>query len=445
MKKANIWEDVKKSLSDSNLIQSKIFDYYIKPSTAHFSNENNLLINVRDAFAKDVLKKNTPLIREFLAEKTGEDIAIHFLLPDEMKRVLQKDDRTKDLKKELQSDIKAVQTFDNFVKGDSNKEAFIAAYSVASKPGESWNPLFIYGTSGLGKTHLLNAITNYINKNIPNKKILYFEASNLGKTIIKTLQKTPQDLNELREKICENDILLIDDIQMISNWNKTNEFIFDFFNHFTSNNKQIVITSDKYPEDLRGFESRMVSRFSNGLSIGVSEPDFGTAVEIIKQKIANSKIFMDVSREAIEFISFHFRDDIRKIEGAINRILFTSIINKNKKIDLEEIQKIFSFKNFQKQSRVSPNKILDITCKHFGVPTKTVLSKSRTKEIVFVRKILVYLLRSLTNEPYKKIGSFVKRDHSTVVNSFKDINLKRKRDKILDNTLKQIAIKVTKS
>lgn len=423
-----LWDKVKDFLAANKKISAEIFNFYIGPSKINKFSDEEIIVEVNTNFAKEIFMQNLTLIKEVLVDEVGENIAIHFLLPGEIVKAQSENFKTENLKNELKTDIEATKTFENFIKGSSNNEAYLASYSVSKKLGDNWNPLFIYGSSGLGKTHLLTAIANKIKELKPDTKILFWESSYLGKKVIDVIPEGHRAIEEFKNKIIGSDVLILDDIQMIATWDKTNGILFEIFNHFIKHNKQIVFSSDKYPDNLHGFERRMISRFSHGLSVGVTAPDFETAIQIIRAKLKTQKILNLITENAVEFLALHFRDDVRSIEGAIKRILFAIVVYKYKRVGLEQVQEIFNNIDFKKEERISYQKILNIVAYQLNIPEVNILGRDRVRETTRARKIAIYFIRTITNDPYQQIAKFFKRDHSTIITSFKQISAKIRTD-----------------
>lgn len=315
--------------------------------------------------------------------------------------------------------------FSNFISSESNKSLFASAMIVAQNPGRKFNPLFIYGGSGLGKTHLLHAIGNEAWRRIPSMSIKYIESRDFGKTVgevMKNKGDVTSQIAAFQEKFSKYDILLVDDIQFIESWDKTKEIFFNIFNYFITQGKQVVLTADRYPEEMDSFEDRFRTRFKSGLVITVVPPDIDTAIKIIKLKLTAHVDFdlKQITEEALEYIATNFSSNIRDIEGAINRIILMNIVEGASLIDLNRAHVIF--KEITKNKHVSsPKRIINEVAKHFKVAAAEITGTNRRKEIMFPRHIAIYLCKTMLGISLKEIGREFNRDHSTIISSIEKI------------------------
>ncbi|MGN1399514.1 MAG: chromosomal replication initiator protein DnaA [Erysipelotrichaceae bacterium] len=331
------------------------------------------------------------------------------------------------IEKELNDNLMSEFTFENFVEGPSNKEAKTAALACAMKPGQkSYNPLVIYGDSGLGKTHLLNAIGNYVKSQNSDTKILYISSMTFVNEAVKAIKE--KTIEEYKSQLNSLDILLFDDIQNLSNKPQSKDIFFNIYNELFNNRKQVVLTSDRSPSQIKDIEDRLKTRFSQGLSVTINSLEYETAFKILKMKLKAHGISEDsIDDEVISFIATNFSSDVRNLEGAINRLLFYSInfFNTDKiclNVALE------AFKD-QKTTVLSKNDNLDVkniikaVADYYGLTEKQIKSKSRTKNIATARHISMYLSRKLLDLSYDKIGEeFGGKDHSTVLSAYEKID-----------------------
>ena len=312
-------------------------------------------------------------------------------------------------------------TFDNFVVGQSNRESHAAALACAYNPGKYYNPLFIYGNSGLGKTHLLNAIGNYLKTNSPQTKVYYTNSSDFVSSVVKSIKEGT--IEQFKEEMNEVDVLLMDDIQFLAGKEKSHEIFFHIFNELVHHRKQIILTSDRQPNEIKGLEERLISRFSSGLSVGVDSPEFETALAILEKKMDDHKLEKGMlTEEVLPYIASNFATDVRSLEGALNRLLFYSInfsSGNDGIIDLNMALSAFKGSSAQSEkNEITPKTIKRIVSDYYGLTAKQIESKSRTKNIANARAICMYLCRKCLDLPYVKIGEeFGKRDHSTVMNA----------------------------
>lgn len=323
-------------------------------------------------------------------------------------------------------------TFDNFVIGNSNRIAQNASLAVAMKPGISYSPLFIHSNSGLGKTHLLNAIGNYAKKRDPSINVLFTTSENFVNEYIQSLANHSMD--EFNYKYRQMDILLIDDIQFMATKESSSEIFFNIFNTLISNKKQIVITSDKPPRDLKGMESRLVSRFSSGLTVSIDTPEFETAKAILRKKIEIENVDYPISEEVLDFIATHFNTDVRELEGSLKRLLFYKLIcgKKLDVIDLNFALEAFSDSYSQptQKKELTVSNIKKCVADYYNLTVAQINSKSRTSSIIVARHIAMYLVRELIDDiSFIKIGhEFGGRDHSTVMKACHKVQQKLEKD-----------------
>jgi chromosomal replication initiator protein len=388
-----------------------------------------IVVNCKSKYAYDFLKKNNYLSKIEKTAKTlfDENTEIQFIvIPENEEKTpnenLQLEFNFKNEDKEKNKDKTTEEyknykdfTFNNFVMGPSNAAVYHAAQAIAKNPGTGYNPFFIYGDSGLGKTHIIHAIGNYIILN-KNKKVYYSTADNLMNEYIKSIET--KTVSDFRKKIIKNDVLLIDDIQFLSKKEGTQNEFFYIFNQFYDNKKQIVITSDKYITDINDIDNRLRSRFSMGVSLNIIPPEYETRVAIVKKK---SELFdINIDDEVADFIASNIKNNIREIEGALKTLKIScGFIGKNV-IDKKFAEKILSDKIKKKPTEIED--IIKIVSASTGVKPSDIISKKRTKGISLSRQIAIYMARKYTSKTYKEIGEkFGGRDHSTVITSISNI------------------------
>ena len=349
----------------------------------------------------------------------------------------------------ISREIDPNQTFANFVVGRSNSQAHVAALTCAGNLGLAYNPLFIYGNSGLGKTHLLNAIGNQLLSIHPEKKIGFVN----GLEFVEGVAKASKEgrLDKFKESFYDLDLLLVDDIQFIAGKDKTHEIFFTVFNNLINNKKQICITSDRLPSDIRGLEERIISRFNQGLTIGIDTPEYETSVNILKMEIQNSSpgVKYDVDEEVYNFLATNFSHDVRSLKGSVARLLFYSI---NFPID-DELDHItlklatMAFKDqiLENKNELSIPAIRKVVCDYYNLTKQQIISSTRTKNIANARHIAIYLCRKLLDAPYKEIGDeFGKRDHTTVMASYEKVEKLIKSDQLYMKAVNEIEQRLIK-
>ncbi|AXF95019.1 chromosomal replication initiator protein DnaA [Spiroplasma phoeniceum P40] len=426
MNTKELWIEVKEILSRDESVSPEIYNYYISDANLYTVSDNNCLITTKSEIAIGVFEAGlNEKIKNILKKLTGIQYNISFELEKNINKQASVISKIDTLTENNNIAYYENYTFENFVRGDSNHEAMQAALAVALDLGKKWNPLFIYGDSGLGKTHLLHAIENKVNEIYKtNNRVKYLKADEFGKIAMDILNQGHEIIEAFKTSYDIYDCLLIDDIQLLAKRNKTNELFFHIFNSYIEKNKQIVITSDKYPDDLGGFESRIISRFSYGLSIGLDSPDFETALKILEQKLKHQNNLGLFSEESLEFIALNFNSDVRKLEGAIKRLLFLAVMNKkpNEIITLVDVEKAFKNAPLQNNEKITPKKIKQIVADNYNITIKAMMSKSRVSNVMQARQLAMYFCRTLLDEPFTRIGTeFGGKDHTTVMNSVKKV------------------------
>lgn len=316
-------------------------------------------------------------------------------------------------------------TFDNFIEGECNRLARSAGFAVAKKPGvTAFNPLMLYGNVGLGKTHLVQAIANHIRFNSPEKIVLYISSEKFVTQFMEEIKN--QNIQKLINFYLEIDVLIIDDIQFLAGKERTQDMFFHIFNHLHQKGKQIIMTSDRPPRDLKGLEDRLLSRFKWGLTADLQQPDFETRVAIIQKKLQNEGI--SISYDVIDYLAHTIDTNIREIEGVIVSMLARSNLER-REIDLKLaketvghiVQKIDDCR--PERGNVDIDYIQEIVCKYFGITEEEIKGKSRTRNIVLARQIAMYLCKEYTELSLKAIGfHFGGRDHSTVIHAIQTIS-----------------------
>ncbi|MBO4380777.1 MAG: chromosomal replication initiator protein DnaA [Clostridia bacterium] len=324
-------------------------------------------------------------------------------------------------------------TFENFIEGKSNSYALAACKTVADEPGTKFNPLFIYSGVGLGKTHLLHAIGNHLYKKNKNANVLYVTADDLVTEIVQVIRSgSNEQNNSFREKYRACDVLMIDDIQAINGKDATQSAFFNIFNDLYQSQKQIILTSDRAPQEMEKLADRLSTRFSWGLTVDIQPPDMETRVAILKNKALQSNFAL--SDEVAEFIAENSTSNIREMEGLLNRIIFFSSLS-NTRIDTKELahDALADFID-EKKETIDASDIIDTVCKYFKLSSADLFSKKKTKNVVEPRMIAIYLITELLSIPLVQIGEmFGGRDHTTIIHA---------RDKISEDIKKNPRIKI---
>ncbi len=404
-------------------------------------------------------KKHLPenykeIIESTLNSITGSNLELEFLLKEEIPNeeeeeikeiiTIEKETSTPLNHSPVQTNLKKQYTFENFIVGNSNKFAHAAALSVAENPGKMYNPLFIYGNSGLGKTHLMHAIGNFIVEN-SNKKVLYVTSDQFIEDFIGINKKNNRENNFdcvdfFKNKYRNIDVLIIDDIQFLGPATQSQQEFFHTFNSLYNDSKQIIISSDRSPDDLKLLEDRLRTRFCWGLTVNIFPPDFNLRVEILKKKIIAGNFEKEIPNDVIEYIASNIGNDVRQLEGSITRLIAYSTIMGGAEINLDlaiEALKDFISKGMCEKNDI--HRIQRIVSEYFQISVEDIRSKKRSANIAFPRQIAMYLCRKTTSESFPKIGTeFGGKDHSTVMHSVEKIEQEIKINKDLANIIEKL-------
>lgn len=330
-------------------------------------------------------------------------------------------------------------TFDNFVVGKSNQFVYTAAQAVAQNPGSNFNPLFIYGNSGLGKTHLMHAIGNYIRKHNPQLKIKYVTCEQFSTSYINSLLSSSKNksIMEFRELYRNLDVLMVDDIQFLSKGKEIQEEFFHTFNELIMNNKQVILCSDRHPKEISTLEERLRTRFLNGLIHDISQPDLETRIAILHKKSQIEKYY--VEDEVINFIAEHIDTNVRELTGKLKEVYFLATLSGKKMATMEDVKNVFENEKEEMKNDLTPEKIIGVVCDYFNVTEQDLIGKKKSKEIVEPRMISIYLISDLLNLPLVNIGKiFGGRDHTTIMHSRDKISQELKNNKKTQTLINEI-------
>jgi chromosomal replication initiator protein len=341
------------------------------------------------------------------------------------------------------SNLNEKYTFDTFVVGNNNRFAQSAALAVAETPGEGYNPLYIYGGPGLGKTHLMQAIGNFILQNNPDKKVLYVTSEEFLNEVIESIRSTNNttSMGKFRDKYRKVDVLMIDDIQFIIGKESTQEEFFHTFNALHSAGKQIVLTSDRPPKEMETLEARIRSRFEWGLMADIGYPDYETRMAILRKKVEEEHINLD--DEILNYIATNIKTNIREIEGALNKLIaYSNIEHTDITLEIAE-QELANIIAPEKPREITPQLIVEVVAEYYGITVDQMISKNKSKNITEPRQIAMYLCRELTNNPLESIGKLLGgRDHSTIIHGANKVADEYKRNdeykKQIDSIMKKI-------
>lgn len=411
----------------SNRISTVSFNTWFKDTSLIDIKNGKLIIKVPMTFHKKFLNDNYyDLIEEIMNSITGTNYDLEFVVDEDLQSV-DNIDKTETNNRRLNSNLNKKYSFENFVVGDSNRFAQTAALAVAEQPGKIYNPLFIYGKSGLGKTHLMHAIGNYVEEN-SNKTVLYITSEEFISDYIGITKKDDNSNNfdikeQFKEKYRNVDVLMIDDIQFLGGASKSQDQFFHTFTTLYDSNKQIIISSDRSPDDLKILEDRLLTRFRWGLTVNIYPPDFELRCKILKNKMAGHEVANLVNNEVIEYIASNCENDVRHLEGTITRLYAYAAMMRPKEINLEFA--VEALKDYLGKSIYVTNDIQRIqkaVADYFKITVEDLKSKKRNANINYPRQIAMYICRMTTEETIVKIGlEFGNRDHSTVLHSYEKI------------------------
>lgn len=434
-----------------NIIKSELtevgFNTWIKCIEPVKIYQENIYLAVPNDFTKNILEaRYKDLISNAVKLVCSKHYDIRFILPDDEifknisdAQAINVRDKEKNSDELSTSMLNPKYTFDSFVIGNSNRFAHAASLAVAESPAKAYNPLFIYGGVGLGKTHLMHAIGHYILSTNPNVRVVYVSSEKFTNELINSIK---DDKNiEFRNKYRNVDVLLIDDIQFIAGKERTQEEFFHTFNALYEANKQIIISSDRPPKEIPTLEDRLRSRFEWGLIADIQPPDFETRIAILKKKADVENL--NVPNEVMVYIANKIQSNIRELEGALIRVVaYSSLANRETSVDLasEALKDIISNKN---SKQITVALIQDIVSSYFNLRAEDFKSKRRTKNVAYPRQIAMYLARKLTDLSLPKIGEeFGGRDHTTVIHAYEKITESLETDSGLKDTIDELTKKI---
>ena len=442
---ARIWQQTLK-IVDERLGERQIFDYFFADTYIYDINGDVVTVVTKDRTSQRLLSVNyIDLIKEAFNEVTESSCEFKFLLLSDISgakapkvEIGSKDEPLFFKNAELKDDL----TFDSFVEGEFNKEAYRAASLISKDPGKVFNPLFIYSNSGLGKTHLLHAIGNRIKSKNPKAKILYIDANDFVEEYVKFV-KGEKENETLKDFFSGVDVLLFDDVQFLENKVKTEEMFFYVYQKMVNSGRQIVITSDRQPSELKGLEDRLITRFSQGLTVKINNPDLDTCVKILKKQIEKEGLDVENFDPAVlYFYAEKFNSNVRELDGAFNRLIFyTAEMKQVDKITLdvaiEAAQNIAGTKNVAAQ--LSEQKIINVVADYYNLAPNQLTGKVRTGQLALARHVAMYLIRINIDVPLNKIGNmFGGRDHTTVMNGISKVESMLKTDEALKTAIEEL-------
>ena len=433
------WDGILQTIRQENDLSNVAFKTWLLPLKVFRIEDHVLKITAPfEQAATYVENKYKTFLYVAVAEAMGEEYEIKIITEDEASRETAYVPPAKKMPAPVPVDdqktnLNPKYTFDTFVIGSNNRFAHAASVAVAESPGKEYNPLFLYGGVGLGKTHLMHSVAHYILQKDPTKKVLYVTSEVFTNELIDSIRNgNNTSMTKFREKYRNIDVLLIDDVQFIIGKESTQEEFFHTFNALHSANKQIIISSDRPPKDMETLEARLQSRFEWGLIADISSPDYETRMAILRKK--EELDGYNIDDEVIRYIATNIKSNIRELEGALNKLVALSNLE-NREITIsmaEEVLKDIISPNSKRE--VTPQVILDVVAEHYGVSSNDIIGGKRNSEIVVPRQIVMYLCREITDTSYKAIGILLgNRDHSTIISGYNKV-----RDKLAagDTSLK---------
>ncbi len=455
------WDEIKEIVTKETETSEIAYNTWLKPLDVYDIVDGTVyIIYSEDSESRMIAlieKKYKVIIKNVIKDITGNQYDIKIILPDEALRINSAKTNNVDLPTNnnssyigtsnyIDSNLNPKYTFNTFVVGRNNKFAQGTAYTVAEAPGEICNPLFICGGPGLGKTHLMHAIGNQIIENDNTKKVLYVTAEEFTNEVIECIKNSrnksqQNDMTYFRDKYRNADVLMIDDIQFFVGKESSQDEFFNTFNKLHTSGKQIVISSDKMPNEIEGFEDRYITRFEQGITAEIKIPDYETRVAIIKNKMENKNAYFP--DDVVDYIASNIKSNIRSIEGAINKLYAYSNLE-NTEITIDNAKDLLdSIISPEKPKEITPQLIIEVVCEHYGVTIEQLISKNRSQNIIRPRHVAMYLCTQETDCSQDTIAKLLDRkDHSTIINARDNIIEQLKTDKELQNQIETIKKKI---
>ena len=445
------WDTILSLIIQQQGLTEVAVNTWIRPFKVHAVTEDTVTfvldqpLNDERAISFVKMKFYDLFIQQAIFELTGKNYSVDFVLqkdlnkaPEDIKPVkIQQENRTT-------SNLNPKYTFDTFVVGNNNKLAHAASVAVAEAPGASYNPLFLYGGVGLGKTHLMHSVAHHILQNNKDAKVLYVTSE---KFTIELIDSIKHDKNQqFRDKYRNIDVLLIDDIQFIIGKESTQEEFFHTFNTLYEAKKQIIISSDKPPKDMITLEERLRSRFEWGLTADIQSPDYETRMAILKKRAELDGL--DIPNDVMEYVANNIKSNIRELEGALNKIcVYANLTKKNEPITVDiAVEALKDLISPDAKREITPSMIAEIVASHYHITMDDLISKKKNKEIAYPRQITMFLCRKLTDAPLQAVGNMLgKRDHSTVIHGIEKIEKDLKTNQSLQSNIDVLIKKIDPS
>ncbi len=445
------WNEIKEAVRNERELSDVAYNTWISPLQI-FKVENNMVIILIPSYqihSLDYISKKFKLdFKVAISEMMDKEYEIEFILEnDKYKKELSSENAPVYNLNYENAKLNHKYTFETFVVGNNNKFAHAASLAVAESPGVTYNPLFLYGGPGLGKTHLMQAIGNYILKADPETKVLYVNSEDFTNEVIESVRSgNAAKISKLRDKYRTVDVLMVDDVQFIIGKASTQEEFFHTFNALYSQGKQIILSSDRPPKEMQDLEERFRSRFECGIKADIQSPDFETRMAILYKKAELEPYAKNIDTEVIKYIATNIKSNIRELEGAFNKVVAFSKLNKAELTLALAEEAIKDMIYPDKPKEITPSLIINVVAEHFGVSIDDIVSKKRNKEIALPRQVYMYLCRELTDVSLESIGSNVGgRDHSTVMHGVDKIKEDINNDEELKNKISIIRKKIIPS
>ena len=418
------WDQILNTVKKEHEISDISFDTWMRPLEVYALEGNTLYILAPfEQMALSYIQKKYYLpLKVAICEILEIEYDIQFILPEYAKSLnVKKPTKKVSSLNGSYSNLNPNYTFDTFVVGNNNRFAQSASLAVAESPGETYNPIYIYGGPGLGKTHLMHSIGHFILDQNPDSKVIYVTSEQFTNEVIESIRNgNASSMTKFRDKYRTVDVLMIDDIQFIIGKESTQEEFFHTFNALQTQGKQIILTSDKPPKEMETLEERIRSRFEWGLMADIGVPDYETRMAILRKK-AESDDF-EIDDEILNYIANNIKSNVRELEGALNKLLaYNNLVNTSITIEIAE-KELQNFITPDKPKEITPQLIIEVVTEHFHISMDQMVSKSRTSEIARPRQIAMFLCHKMTDIPLDTIGSLLGgRDHSTIIHGIKKI------------------------
>ncbi len=438
------WDIIKETLRTEYDLSDISYNTWVKPLNFYSEKDDIVTIMIPSDQAhalKYISSKYKSYFQVTISEMMDHTYDISFILEKDAEKEAASSKAVYNINY-INANLNSKYRFDTFVVGGNNKFAHSASLAVAESPGEAYNPLYLYGGAGLGKTHLMHSIGHFILDQNPDMKVLYVTSEQFTNEVIESIRSgNAAKMNRLREKYRTVDVLLIDDVQFIIGKESTQEEFFHTFNVLHSAGKQIILSSDKPPKEMETLEERFRSRFEWGLIADIQPPDYETRYAILKKNAENYN--KEIKEEVFQYIATNIKSNIRELEGAYNKVIAFARLNKLD-ITLENVQEALKDIISSNATRqVTPKLIIDIVAEHFSISPEDIVSRKRNSEFVQPRQICMYLCRHLTEESLQSIGKALgKKDHTTVIHGIEKITEDIKTNAELKNRIEIIRKKI---